>query len=66
MGKNPLEEMELKKKKKKKKKWSSPISPQKGLRCSTWMQSQKQQNNLCLVPGQTIQYHNNPSLCPDQ
>ena len=29
------------------------------------MQSQKQQNDLCLFPRQTIQYHDNPSLCPD-
>ena len=28
------------------------------------MQSQKQQNVLCLFPRQTIQYHINPSLCP--
>ena len=27
------------------------------------MQSQKQQNDLCLFPRQTIQYHSNPSLC---
>ena len=33
-------------------------------KCSTWMQSQKQQNDLCLFPRQTIQYHDNPSLCP--
>ena len=33
---------------------------------STWMQSQKQQNDLCSFPRQTIQYHSNPSLCPDQ
>ena len=26
------------------------------------MQSQKQQNDLCSFPRQTIQYHNNPSL----
>ena len=26
------------------------------------MQSQKQQNDLCLFPRQTIQYHSNPSL----
>ena len=26
------------------------------------MQSQKQQNNLCSFPRQTIQYHSNPSL----
>ena len=28
--------------------------------------SQKQQNDLCSFPGQTIQYHSNPSLCLDQ
>ena len=33
---------------------------------STWMQSQKRQKNLCLFPRQTIQYHGNPSRCPDQ
>ena len=27
------------------------------------MQSQKRQNDLCLFPRQTIQYHGNPSLC---
>ena len=27
------------------------------------MQSQKQQNDLCLFPRQTIQYYGNPSLC---
>ena len=26
----------------------------------------KQQNDLCSFPRQTIQYHSNPSLCPDQ
>ena len=26
----------------------------------------KQQNYLCLFPRQTIQYHSNPSLCPNQ
>ena len=30
------------------------------------MQSQKQQNDLCSFPRQTIQYHDNPSLCPNQ
>ena len=30
------------------------------------MQSQKQQNELCSFPRQTIQYHSNPSLCPNQ
>ena len=28
------------------------------------MRSQKQQNDLCSFPRQTIQYHGNPSLCP--
>ena len=28
------------------------------------MQSQKQQNDLCLFPRQTVQYQGNPSLCP--
>ena len=28
--------------------------------------SQKWQNDLCSFPRQTIQYHNNPSLCPNQ
>ena len=30
------------------------------------MQSQKWQNDLCWFPRQTIQYHSNPSLCPEQ
>ena len=30
----------------------------------TWMQSQKW-NDLCSFPRQTIQYHSNPSLCPN-
>ena len=29
----------------------------KSPKCSTWMQSEKQQNDLCLFPRQTIQYH---------
>ena len=32
------------------------------LKCSTWMISQKQQNDFCLFPRQTIQHHGNPSL----
>ena len=28
------------------------------------MQSQKQQNDLCLFPRQAIQYQSDPSLCP--
>ena len=34
------------------------------LKCSTWMQSQKWQNDLCSFPRQTLKYHSNPSLCP--
>ena len=30
------------------------------------MQSQKWQNDLCSFPRQTIQYHGNPTLCPNQ
>ena len=26
-------------------------------KCSTWIQSQKRQNDLCSSPRQTIQYH---------
>ena len=33
-------------------------------KCSTWVQSHKQKNDLCFFPSQTIQYHSNPSLCP--
>ena len=29
------------------------------------MQSPKRQNDLCSFPRQIIQYHSNPSLCPD-
>ena len=42
------------------------IMVNKSAKCSTWMQSQKRQNDLCLFPRQTIQYHGNSSLCPDQ
>ena len=31
------------------------IGQQKGPKCSTWMQSQKRQNDLCSFPRQTIQ-----------
>ena len=31
-----------------------------------WMQSQKWHNDLCSFPRQIIQYHSNPSLCPNQ
>ena len=40
------------------------IIANKSLKCSTWMQSQKQQNDFC--SRQTIQYQGNPSLCPNQ
>ena len=42
------------------------IMVNKSLKCSTWMQSQKQKIDLCLFLRQTIQYHSNPSLCPNQ
>ena len=42
------------------------IMPTKESKMSTWMQSQKRQNDLCSFPRQTIQYHSNPSLCPNQ
>ena len=42
------------------------IMVNKSPKCSTWMQSQKQQNDLYSFPRQTIQYHGNPSLCPNQ
>ena len=32
---------------------------------SSWVQSQKNQNDLCSFPRQTIQHHSNPSLCPN-
>ena len=42
------------------------IVNKKSLKCSTWVQSQKQQNDLCSFPRQTIQYLSNPNLCPNQ
>ena len=42
------------------------IMVNKSPKCSTWMQPQKRQNDLCSFPRQTIQYHSNPSLCPNQ
>ena len=38
----------------------------RSLKCSTWMQSQQRQNDLCSFPRQTIQYHGNPSPYSDQ
>ena len=38
----------------------------RSLKCSTWKQSQKRQNDLYSFPKQTIQYYGNPSLCPNQ
>ena len=53
-GRNPSEEME------------QPSQSTKESKCSTCMQSQKQHNDLCSLPRQTIQYHSNPSLCLNQ
>ena len=39
---------------------------QKSLKCSTWMHSQKWQNDLCSFPRQSILFNGNPSLCPNQ
>ena len=39
---------------------------EKSLKCNTWMQSQKWQNDLYSFPRQIIQYHGNPNLCPNQ
>ena len=36
------------------KKWSSHHSQQKNLKYSTWMQSQKRQNDLCSFPNHSI------------
>ena len=52
-GESPLEEM------------SNHHIQQKSVKCSMRMQSQKWQHDLCSFPRQTIQYHSNPSLCPD-
>ena len=38
---------------------------QKTLKCSAWVQSQKQQNDLYSFPRKTTQYHSNPYLCPN-
>ena len=38
----------------------------KSPKCSTWVQPQKRQSDLCSFLRQTIQYHSNPSLCPNQ
>ena len=36
----------------------------KRVQCSTWMQFQKQQNDLCSFPRQPIQHHGNPAYAP--
>ena len=38
----------------------------KSSKCSTEVQSQKWQNDLCSFQRQATQYHSNPSLCPNQ
>ena len=42
------------------------IIAKKSLKGSTWMQSQIRQKDCCSFLRQTIQYHSNPSLCPNQ
>ena len=43
--------------------WLDLLAVQGSLKCSSWVQSQKQQNDLCSFPRQIIHYHSNPSLC---
>ena len=38
----------------------------KSPKCSTLVQSQKQQNDLCSFPRKIIKYHSNSSFCPNQ
>ena len=45
--------------------WLDLLAVQGSLKCSSWVQSQKQQNDLCSFPRQIIHYHSNPSLCPN-
>ena len=40
------------------------IMVNKSPKCSIWMQSQKRQNDRCLSPRQTIQYHSDPMPQP--
>ena len=35
-------------------------------RVQNYLDAISKMNDLCLFPRQTIQYHGNPSLCPDQ
>ena len=43
----------------------APLIINKSLKCSTWMQTQKRQNDLSSFPRQIIQHHSNPGLCPN-
>ena len=38
------------------------LTVNKSPKCSAWVQSQKQQNDLCSFPMQTTQYHSNRSV----
>ena len=42
-----------------------PLIVNESLKRSTWVQSQKRQNDLSLFPSQTIQHLSNPSVCPN-
>ena len=42
-----------------------PLIVNKSPKYSTWVHSQKRQNDLGSFPRQTIQHHGNPSLCPN-
>ena len=66
VGKNALRNgAALIEKKKKRKRKTNQTTKKNSLKCSTWMKPQKWQNYLSLFPRQTIDYHNNPSLCPN-
>ena len=41
-----------------------PSQQQKSLKCSTWLQPQKWQNDLSSFPRQAIQHYSNPVCAP--
>ena len=41
------------------------VKKKKSLKCSTWVESQKQHNDLRSFPKKTIEHHSNQSLCPN-
>ena len=41
------------------------LSQQKSLKCSTWLQSQNDRMTSVHFQDKSIQFHSNPSLCPN-